>query len=159
MVETLRHLHQEDLTPNQTKEAIGMRGQDDTIELEDHQLHDFQGIFEESFAKLNATPQFKDLLHQQDSFPRSESRTSFKYRFSPCLCASKTCSGFLLLLSRWSLFPLVTFSSVPLLKSGLHPGEAKSHPHPLSLYFLIYPKDLKTTFPGRVVPEQPKSNS
>jgi len=45
-----------------------MMGVDDTIELEDHQLHDFEEIFEQAFAKINATPQLKDLLHQQESF-------------------------------------------------------------------------------------------
>ncbi len=44
-----------------------MRGQDDTIELSDHQFHDFQEIFEQAFAKINATPQLKDVLHRQES--------------------------------------------------------------------------------------------
>jgi len=69
MAETLRHLHQEGLTPKQTKEAISLMGKNEAIELEDHQFHDFGGMFEQAFAKLNTTPQFKDLLHQQDSFP------------------------------------------------------------------------------------------
>lgn len=66
VVETLRHLHQEDSTPTQTIEAISQMRQDEAIELQYHQLHDFEDIFEQALAKLSVAPQIKDLLPQQD---------------------------------------------------------------------------------------------
>ncbi|MDI6794184.1 MAG: hypothetical protein QME81_15205 [bacterium] len=66
VVEAVRNLHQEDFTPDQTKEAISIKGQNEAIELQTQQLHDFEEIFEQAFTKLSATSQIKDILHQQE---------------------------------------------------------------------------------------------
>lgn len=44
-----------------------MMGVDDTIEIEDHQLHGFEEIFEQAFTKLTTNLQLKDLFDQQES--------------------------------------------------------------------------------------------
>ncbi|MDI6795021.1 MAG: hypothetical protein QME81_19490 [bacterium] len=68
VTETLRSLHQENLSFDQTKEAISIKGQDEAIELQDYQLHDFGQIFEQASAKISTNLELADLFRQQEAY-------------------------------------------------------------------------------------------
>lgn len=69
MSETLSCLHQKNLSLSETIDKIGFMGCADLISLQFSQLHGFQHIFTQAFAKLSSLSQFENLLPSDKSDP------------------------------------------------------------------------------------------